>query len=118
MQIPRNFQIVINSQLSPADRYALVAQAALVNERNQHRRFGTTSLALYVDAAATHSTTEQVLLSGCRAFVDSVTVTVFANEYFAGVYEHWVQIWEEKATYSFEQWRRQDGMILARKACA
>ena len=101
--------------MSPEDRYALVSAAAIINDRRQYKGYGTTTLALYVANADDQGTSEQVLLRGCKTFVNNITSTVFANEVCDSVYEQWVQIWEEKATYTFAQWKRERGAILAIK---
>ena len=109
------YRFVIDERISPADRNAQVAMAALTNDRHQYRRFGTTTLALYTQNADDQGTSEQVLIRGCKAYIDSIVSTVFANEVFDSVYEQWIQNWEEKATYTFEQWKRERGTILAIK---
>lgn len=109
------WQVVLNPQRSVADKYALVSMAAVENERYQYRRYGPVTLAMFVQNADNNGTTYSVLVQGCKDLVLNMRETVFAGEVFDSVYDQLVQLWEEKATYTFAQWKRERGTILATK---
>ena len=97
--------VITDPHLSAADKYLITSRAALTNERYLYKRFGLETLAKMIQNVDNNSPNDIVLVQGCLMFATEMCDVLFAGQQIDSVYAQMIQLWEDKATYTFARGR-------------